>query len=810
MSIEKRKKGKKATDRPERVPYHWIYFVMMILGIIAALWQHGHPYYTVSVLALVVPCFAAAYIPYRIFPIYARKILMWLMIAATFIWGAYRLSRHIPIDMVLIEGICLMALVFSFSHKARTYGYMLLISVLLMLYGSLLPRTIYLAIVPIAFILVMFMIYGSRVNALTGDPTLKIKVFKYNWGKILIHLILLLLFWIYFYTLMPTEEVRGEGLFITSFKNTNTSYLPPKVNNWFKMKHVRRSTTGATIPGKKPTTAGKKGPKVKAKSKQGMSSDGSGAAPPGKDLVFRVKSPAKLYWVGQMYDHYDGDTWSATRYMTRQKKMKKEDDSKSILLEFTIEKWISPVLYTAYRPEYYNLNNIFSPKLESNFYRSSFKKNQNYPGLPFSYSVHTAISSTEVLKKSKDNWPEKTKRSHYLQLPKKKISARLKSLAKKLTESTRDPYKKAIILRNYLRTNYKYKQNSERTPPGREAVDFFIFNLKKGHCEYFASSLAVLTRLCGLPSRVVTGFSPGNYNALTKLFEIHEYHAHAWTQVFFDRYGWLTLDATPPGYIVSRTTPFAIGRLHDPFGNEWKVRPPELAMKVQELATPGESDGSDIKQDLADRILYDIVMLPETIGGAMDRLIEKFKSSDNKKKGFSFRKTFTKIKKAIEKLVKSLKNRFLNMCDWFKTHIILGLICLIGIGLLIMIIPIIFKFLHRIYEKYRCKRWIREAVEQREQSPKQAIHNCYLAVRKMLELNGYPRINNMDLLDYASLLGKKEQELGNSTLAVFFLYNQLEYSPFPVNTAKAKIAIKRTIVVQTIMATPKKQRNITT
>ncbi len=575
------------------------------------------------------------------------------------------------------------------------------------------------------------------------------------------------------------------------------------------MKHVRKSNTGVTMPGQKPTTAGKKGPKIKAKSKQGMSSDGSGAAPPGQDLVFRVKSPAKLYWVGQMYDFYDGDLWSATHYMTRQKKMKKEDNSKTIQLQFTIEKWISPVLYSAYRPEYYNFSNLFSPKLDSCFYRSSFAKNQNYPGLPFTYSVHTAISSTEVLKNSKDNWPERIPMKHYLQLPSKKISKRLRELAKTLTESAKDPYKKAILLRNYLRTNYKYKQSSEKTPPGREAVDFFMFNLKEGHCEYFASSMAVLARLCGLPARVVTGFSPGNYNALTKIFEIHEYHAHAWTQIFFEQYGWLTLDATPPGYIVSRTTPFAIGQLHDPFGNEWKVRPPELAMKVQEMATPGDSDGANVKHGLADRMLYDLVMLPETIGGAMDRLIEKFKRADQRRRGFSFRKAFTKIKNAFEKLRISLKNRILNMRDWFKEHIILGLICCAGIALVIMMIPLVFAYIRHIYEKYRCKRWIREAVEKREQSPRQAIHNCYLAVRKMLELNGYPRINNMDLLDYAALLGRKEQELGNNTLAVFFLYNQLEYSPFPVNAAKARIAIKRTIVIETLMATPKNKRNIT-
>ena len=96
---------------------------------------------------------------------------------------------------------------------------------------------------------------------------------------------------------------------------------------------------------------------------------------------------------------------------------------------------------------------------------------------------------------------------------------------------------KALALRDYLRENIPYKLYSDPIPEGRECADYFIFELKTGHCEYYATALAVMARLAGLPSRVATGFSPGNYNTLTNQFEVYEYHAHAWTQIFVEDRG---------------------------------------------------------------------------------------------------------------------------------------------------------------------------------------------------------------------------------------------------------------------------------
>jgi hypothetical protein len=174
------------------------------------------------------------------------------------------------------------------------------------------------------------------------------------------------------------------------------------------------------------------------------------------------------------------------------------------------------------------------------------------------------------------NWKETASPGYFTQLPTKKISTRLLDKVKELTINHKSDLAKATALRDYLRNNFTYAQFSSSIPKGKEGADYFIFELKTGHCEYFAQTLAVMARITGMPARVVTGFSPGNFNTLTGLFEVHEYHAHAWTQIYIPQYGWLTFDATPPSNLRLKTLPAAIGQFRDPFGDEWQVLVPEL------------------------------------------------------------------------------------------------------------------------------------------------------------------------------------------------------------------------------------------
>ncbi len=132
----------------------------------------------------------------------------------------------------------------------------------------------------------------------------------------------------------------------------------------------------------------------------------------------------------------------------------------------------------------------------------------------------------------------------YLQLP--KLDPRIPELARKITSTATTPYDKATVLEAYLRRNYRYTLNLTGAP-GRDPLAHFLFETRAGHCEYFASALAVMLRTIDIPSREVNGFLPGEYNDLAGDYIVRASDAHSWVEAYFPGSGWITFDPTPPG-----------------------------------------------------------------------------------------------------------------------------------------------------------------------------------------------------------------------------------------------------------------------
>jgi transglutaminase-like putative cysteine protease len=105
----------------------------------------------------------------------------------------------------------------------------------------------------------------------------------------------------------------------------------------------------------------------------------------------------------------------------------------------------------------------------------------------------------------------------------------------------------ASRLASWLRDSgeYGYSLNLSIQDPNVDPLEDFLFNRKKGHCEYFASALAVMLRGVGIPSRVISGFKGGQFNPHTGRFEVRQLHAHAWVEAWVEG-GWVALDPTPP------------------------------------------------------------------------------------------------------------------------------------------------------------------------------------------------------------------------------------------------------------------------
>lgn len=104
---------------------------------------------------------------------------------------------------------------------------------------------------------------------------------------------------------------------------------------------------------------------------------------------------------------------------------------------------------------------------------------------------------------------------------------------------------KAGRLRDWLRDRCSYTLIFTDDPRGTP-LDDFLYRTRAGHCEYFASALAVLLRGAGVPSRLVIGYRGGQWFEDDEMYLVRQSDAHAWVEAFCAGRGWIRLDATPP------------------------------------------------------------------------------------------------------------------------------------------------------------------------------------------------------------------------------------------------------------------------
>ncbi|MDR0671167.1 MAG: transglutaminase-like domain-containing protein [Oscillospiraceae bacterium] len=132
--------------------------------------------------------------------------------------------------------------------------------------------------------------------------------------------------------------------------------------------------------------------------------------------------------------------------------------------------------------------------------------------------------------------------NHYLSLP-PELPDRVRALAGELTQDEETSYDKARALEAYLRGTFPYDLNTPPTPPTRDFVDYFLFDLRRGYCTYYASALAVMARAVGLPARYVEGFVPSS-DKIGPYYYATGKQAHAWVEIFFEGFGWIPFEPT--------------------------------------------------------------------------------------------------------------------------------------------------------------------------------------------------------------------------------------------------------------------------
>jgi protein-glutamine gamma-glutamyltransferase len=133
---------------------------------------------------------------------------------------------------------------------------------------------------------------------------------------------------------------------------------------------------------------------------------------------------------------------------------------------------------------------------------------------------------------------------HYLQLP-ERLDPRIEALADSLTTGIDNRYDQVLAIQTWLRT-LDYTRSLPAT--AREtSLEHFLFERRAGHCEYFSTAMVVMLRSVGIHARNVNGFLGGQWSQFGDYLAVTQNEAHSWVEVWFQGYGWVTFDPTPPG-----------------------------------------------------------------------------------------------------------------------------------------------------------------------------------------------------------------------------------------------------------------------
>jgi len=156
----------------------------------------------------------------------------------------------------------------------------------------------------------------------------------------------------------------------------------------------------------------------------------------------------------------------------------------------------------------------------------------------FRYVVHAALPEAA----NRAPLPP-DERNFYLRLP--VVDSRVIDLARRITAGARSDAERAARIESWLLGNFRYSLHAL----DREVDDplaYFLLEGRRGHCEYFASAMAVMLRAVWVPARIAVGYREGSYNSLTGWHVVRASDAHSWVEAWIDGRGWTEYDPTPP------------------------------------------------------------------------------------------------------------------------------------------------------------------------------------------------------------------------------------------------------------------------
>lgn len=278
---------------------------------------------------------------------------------------------------------------------------------------------------------------------------------------------------------------------------------------------------------------------------------------PDETLVMRVKASRPDFWRGQSFDQWDGRRWRQSdktptptqgevpidlRGAPEDRAAGILDSGRDFVQTVYVEQPGPNLIFAAYAPArvYFSDRTLF--ELDDGTVRTAVQLPEG--------AVYTVVSRrtpvTAELLRASDRRPldlAPALRARYTQVP-SGTPARVTDLAAEVTAGAPTTYDKVRALEAWMGDNTSYTLDIPPLPAGADAVDQYLFEDKQGFCEQIGTALVVMLRSLGVPARLAVGFTPGERNPFTGLWEVRAKDAHAWAEVWFPGVGWQAFDPT--------------------------------------------------------------------------------------------------------------------------------------------------------------------------------------------------------------------------------------------------------------------------
>lgn len=265
-----------------------------------------------------------------------------------------------------------------------------------------------------------------------------------------------------------------------------------------------------------------------------------------KQLAFVVetddatRTPAPYYWLNTTYDIYTGHGWVTSLLHTNQYQANEPLPQAAPANSHTLHETVnlaqgSGSVYAAgtlvsidhaFQVAWREYQDMFAAKVQANRYQVESR---------------VTIYSPDDLRAASTEYPAWI-RAQYLALP-GDVPPRVLALARDLTATVPTAYDRARAIETFLHT-FPYTLDLPPPPLDRDVTDYFLFDLRRGYCDYYATAMTVLARAAGLPARIAVGYASGEFDSSTGRYTVTEANAHSWTQVYFPDYGWIDFEPT--------------------------------------------------------------------------------------------------------------------------------------------------------------------------------------------------------------------------------------------------------------------------